>query len=244
MKNNGIYGAPRIKIVLNNSGIVASQTKIARIVKIFKLYSVIRIKKMNRKPKEDKKITNGPNHVNRNWSLYSKNELWVTDVTYILFNKKFAYLSVIKDANTEFIVGHEVSLKNDIDIYKKSQEKASLHRKDISKKLIIYSDNGIQYTSVFARQYAKKNNMIISLSRPGNSIDNVMCETFFSSLKEEWKTKLKQNSFINLKKVIDNYVEFYNYTRIMIKHNGPPAYAYIGFISHKKNTSNNFEVFL
>ncbi|WP_134297388.1 IS3 family transposase [Spiroplasma gladiatoris] len=45
IKNNGIYGAPRIKIVLNNSGIVASQTKIARIMKIFKLYSVIRIKK-------------------------------------------------------------------------------------------------------------------------------------------------------------------------------------------------------
>ncbi|QBQ07590.1 IS3 family transposase [Spiroplasma gladiatoris] len=76
--------------------------------------------------------------------------------------------------------------------------------------------------------------MIISLSRPGNSIDNAMCETFFSSLKEEWKTKLKQNSFINLKKVINNYVEFYNYTRIMIKHNGPPAYVYIGFIPHKK----------
>ncbi|WP_156006478.1 IS3 family transposase [Spiroplasma tabanidicola] len=70
-----------------------------------------------------------------------------------------------------------------------------------------------------------------------------MCETFFS-LKEEWKNKLKQNSFINLKKVIDNYVEFYNYTRIMFKHNEPPAYAYIVFITNKKNTSNNFEVFL
>ncbi|WP_425057123.1 hypothetical protein [Spiroplasma gladiatoris] len=83
------------------------------------------------------------------------------------------------------MVGHEVSLKNDIDIYKKSLEKASQHRKDISKKLIIHSDNGIKYTSVFARRYAKKNNIITSLSRPGNSIDNTMCETFFSSLKEE-----------------------------------------------------------
>ncbi|WP_166739144.1 hypothetical protein [Spiroplasma gladiatoris] len=52
---------------------------------------------MNRKLKEVKKIIHGPNHINRNWSLYSKNELWVTNVTYILFNKKFAYLSVIKD---------------------------------------------------------------------------------------------------------------------------------------------------
>ncbi|WP_156006480.1 IS3 family transposase [Spiroplasma tabanidicola] len=111
IKNNEIYGTPRIKIVLNNNGIVASWTKIARIIKIFKLYSVIRIKKMNRKPKEVKKITHGPNQVNRNWSLYSKNELWVRDVTYIPFNKKYTYLSVIKDANTGLIVGYEVSFK-------------------------------------------------------------------------------------------------------------------------------------
>ncbi|AHB36159.1 putative transposase [Spiroplasma apis B31] len=234
MINNGIYGAPRIKIILNNQGIVVSQSKVARIMKLFNLYSVIRIKKMYRKPKEVKKITYGPNHVNRNWSLYSKNELWVTDITYIPFNKKFAYLSVLKDANTGFIVGHEVSLKNDIDIYRKTLEKASLHRQDLSKKLIIHSDNGNQYTSIFAKRYAKKNNIIISLSRPGNSIDNGMCETFFSSLKEEWKIKLKQDEFLKLKLAIDNYIEFYNYERIMIKHKSPPAYAYLDFKLWKK----------
>ncbi len=66
--------------------------------------------------------------------------------------KKFAYLSVLKDANTRFIVGHEVSLKNDIDIYRKTLEKASLHRQDLSKKLIIHSVNGNQYTSIFAKR--------------------------------------------------------------------------------------------
>ncbi|WP_327194847.1 hypothetical protein [Spiroplasma apis] len=63
-------------------------------------------------------------------------------MTYIPFNKKFAYLSVLKDANTGFIVGHEVSLKNDIDIYRKTLEKASFHRQDLTKKLTIHSDNG------------------------------------------------------------------------------------------------------
>ncbi|WP_425057119.1 hypothetical protein [Spiroplasma gladiatoris] len=96
-------------------------------------------------------------------------------------------MSVIKDANIGFIVGHEVSLKNDINIYKKSLEKASLHRKDISKKLIIYSDNGIQYTSVFARRYAKKNNVIISLSRPGNSVDKCNVWNFFLFIKRRMK---------------------------------------------------------
>ncbi len=64
--NNGIYGAPRIKIILNNQGIVVIQSKVSIIMKLFNLYSVIRIKKMYRKPKEVKKITYDPNHVNRN----------------------------------------------------------------------------------------------------------------------------------------------------------------------------------
>ncbi|AHB36455.1 DDE-type integrase/transposase/recombinase [Spiroplasma apis] len=99
--------------------------------------------------------------------------------------KNFVYFSVFKDENTEFIVVHEVSLKKDIDIYRKTLEKVSFHRQDLSKKLIIYSDNGSQYTPIFAKRYAKKNNIIISLSRPCNSIDNGICGTFFSSLKEK-----------------------------------------------------------
>ncbi|QGS51537.1 IS3 family transposase [Spiroplasma tabanidicola] len=242
--NNGIYGSPRIRIILNNQGLEVSQTKVARIMKIFKLYSIIRVKKMYRKPKEIKTITHGPNYVNRNWSIFLKNECWVTDVSYIPLNKKFAYLSIIKDANTGFIVGHKLSLKNDVELYRKTLEKASFYRNDLSKKLIIHSDNVNQYTSIFAKKYAKRNNIIISLSRPGNSIDNAMCETFFSSLKEEWKQQLKQNNFLDLEKSIDNYIEFYNYERIMVKHKTPPAYVYLKLTQNKKNVSNYVETFL
>ncbi|WP_425057113.1 IS3 family transposase [Spiroplasma gladiatoris] len=35
MKRNGVYGVPRIKIILNNKGVMVSKTKIDKIIKIF-----------------------------------------------------------------------------------------------------------------------------------------------------------------------------------------------------------------
>nr|WP_281349617.1 IS3 family transposase [Spiroplasma tabanidicola] len=57
IKHNGIYRMPKIKIIVNNKGVIVSQTKVTRIMKIFKLYSIIRIKKMHRKQNEVKNIT-------------------------------------------------------------------------------------------------------------------------------------------------------------------------------------------
>ncbi|WP_339033583.1 IS3 family transposase [Spiroplasma endosymbiont of Cantharis rufa] len=117
-KYKGIYGSPRITICLKSKGINISQNKVARIMRIYKMYSVIRVKKMIRKPKEKKNITHGPNIVNRKWEIYEKNECWVTDITYLPLNNKFAYLSVLKDVKTGFIVGYKLSNINDIKIYR------------------------------------------------------------------------------------------------------------------------------
>ncbi|AXK51757.1 putative transposase [Spiroplasma alleghenense] len=237
---NGKYGYPRICIVLNNAGTICSKTKVYRYMKLLCLHSVIRIKKMNRKPKEKKNTKSGAvNIANRQWSIFQNNELWVTDVTYIpIKNQKFkwVYLSVIKDACSGFIVSHEISINNDLNIYRNSLKKAE-HYRDSQQKTIIHSDNGVQYTSYFARQYAKKNNFIISLSRPGNSLDNAMCETFFSSLKSETPKLLLQSNFEDLVKMINEYINYYNYERVMLKHKGPPCYKYL---KTKKSISENW----
>ncbi|WP_342268485.1 DDE-type integrase/transposase/recombinase [Spiroplasma endosymbiont of Aspidapion aeneum] len=39
--------------------------------------------------------------------------MWATDVTYIKYSNKFAYLSILKDLKTGFVVGYKVSERND-----------------------------------------------------------------------------------------------------------------------------------
>jgi len=106
--------------------------------------------------------------------------------------------------------------KNDINLWKDTLKKFELIKSD--NQVIIHSDNGIQYTSIFMQRYAIKNNIIISCSRAGNSLDNALCKTFFSSLKTEALKKQKLQTFDQTQQAINDYINYYNFNRYMIRY--------------------------
>ena len=55
------------------------------------------------------------------------------------------------------------------------------------------------------------------MSRQGNSYDNAMAENFFSILKTECIYRHKPATFSEANEMIDCYVYFYNYERILLK---------------------------
>lgn len=223
---NGKYGYPRITIVLQQSGFKTNQYQVRRSMQRLNISSVIRVKKMNKKPKELKKITSiYPNIPNREWFKFKRNELWVTDVSYINLEDKYVYLSVIKDVYSGYIVGHKVSKTNDNKIYIDTWKEAIKFKKQ-DEKIIIHSDNGFQYTSIWARRFTHNNNLVISLSRPGSSLDNAACETFFSQLKTECPEVLKQHSYEHVVEKIEAYINYYNNQRITLKHKTTPFETY------------------
>ncbi|PPE04556.1 transposase [Entomoplasma ellychniae] len=67
------------------------------------------------------------------------------------------------------------------------------------------------------KRFAKNNNLTISLSNPGCFLDNAACETFFSQLKTECPEVLEKSTFEEVCKLIDNYINYYNYTKIRVK---------------------------
>lgn len=103
--------------------------------------SFVRKKSKIKKPKEIKiRKQIFPNIVKRRWSQFEKNQLWVTDVSYIPYdNKKFYYLSIIKDCKTGLILSSIISKINDIKLYKETLFQAEKFRNDKSQQLIIHS---------------------------------------------------------------------------------------------------------
>lgn len=55
------------------------------------------------------------------------------------------------------------------------------------------------------------------MSRCGNPYDNAMAENFFSILKTECIHRIKLKTFDEAKRVIDEYIYFYNNQRIQLK---------------------------
>lgn len=61
----------------------------------------------------------------------------------------------------------------------------AIQNRQISNGLIFHSDRGIQYANKTFTKKLESYNFIRSMSRKGNSFDNAMSESFFSSLKRE-----------------------------------------------------------
>ena len=56
-----------------------------------------------------------------------------------------------------------------------------------------------------------------SVSRRGNPYDNAMAENFFSILKSECINRIKLQTFEDARKIIDEYIYFYNNERLQLK---------------------------
>lgn len=141
---------------------------------------------------------------------------WATDVTYLMFGNKRAYLSTILDLQTRNIVSYEISKRNDNELVIKTLNKAIHKTKDL-RGLIIHSDQGFQYLSNEYKKICESNGILVSMSRKGTPLDNAVIESFHSLLKKE---TLYNNDIKNIDEYIElvkRWLKFYNNSRIRQK---------------------------
>ena len=79
--------------------------------------------------------------------------------------------------------------------------------------LIFNSDQGSQYTGYEHVDILKNNNIQISMNGKGRSIDNIVIERFFRTLKYNCIFINDFNNITELKEEINNYMDKYNNQR-------------------------------
>jgi putative transposase len=108
------------------------------------------------------------------------NQVWSGDITYIRTNGGFVYLAAIIDWHSKAILSYKLSNSMDsalvTDILKEALEKYPAPQ-------IFNSDQGSQYTGHEHTGILKENNIEISMNGKGRSIDNIVIERFFRTLK-------------------------------------------------------------
>ena len=95
--------------------------------------------------------------------------------------------------------------------------RSAMRKEKVTAELQLHSDQGFQYTSQGYFKLTQSYGIQPSMSRRGNPYDNAMAENFFSILKTECIHRIKLQSFADARKVIDEYIQFYNYERIRLK---------------------------
>lgn len=89
----------------------------------------------------------------------------------------------------------------------------AIWRRNPDKKVLIHSDQGIQYTCSDWRRFLKDNNLEASMSRKGNCHDNAVAESFFSLLKAERIKRRVYRTRDEAKSDVFSYIEMYYNTK-------------------------------
>ena len=158
------------------------------------------------------------NLLNRNFQADRPNAKWVTDISYIHTGQGILCLSMIRDIYDNSIVAYKTATAQTVslvlDTIRLAMEK---ERKKVAAELQLHSDQGFQYTSQAYFDLTKEYGIKPSMSRRGNCYDNAMAENFFSILKTECIYRQKIATLQQARRLIDDFIYFYNHDRIQLK---------------------------
>ena len=193
-------------------GVIFNHKKVLRIMNKYNLKPEY-VKRLH--PNTYKRIEENvkPNIVNRDFNVDHPNKIWVTDITYLIFNNKRAYLSTILDLYDRSVVAYKISRHNDNKLVIDTLNEAIVKNKDVHG-LIIHSDQGFQYTSFQYKAICESTGIQKSMSRKGNPLDDSPMESFHGILKKETLYNNYITSLENYIAIVEDWIEFYNTTRI------------------------------
>ena len=114
------------------------------------------------------------------------------------------------------IVAYKTGTEQNVELVL-STIRAAKKKEKVTAELQLHSDQGFQYTSQAYFNLIKSYGITPSMSRRGNPYDNALAENFFSILKTECIYRVKLKTFEEARKLIYQYIYFYNNQRIQLK---------------------------
>lgn len=139
------------------------------------------------------------------------NQVWVTDITYTAVGGGRAFVIAVIDLYSRKVMSYCVVNTMDKE---HCIETLSMALHNYGRPEIFNSDQGSQFTSQDFTDLLKNNNIKISMDGKGRCLDNAKMERFWWSLKYE---NIYLNDYVSLAQMrrgIQNYVNFYNSRRI------------------------------
>lgn len=152
------------------------------------------------------------NLLNQNFTVGCKNKIWCTDFTYMRQpNGKFRYNCSIIDLYDRSAVA---SLNSDyINTALAINTLKMALKKENYPKVILHSDQGVQFTSWEFVKFCKENNVIQSMSRSGCPYDNAPMERFYNTFKSNFYNVTAFSSVEMMDELTMKYINWYNYVR-------------------------------
>lgn len=216
-RHRGRYGYRRVTAALRQSGERVNHKTVQRMMGTLGLKSLVRPKKYRSFKGEVGHAA--PNELQRRFEAKGANQKWVTDVTEFNVAGKKLYLSPILDLYNGEIIAFETAERPKFELVSSMLKKA-LSKLGPDDRPMLHSDQGWQYRMPAYQRVLRERQIVQSMSRKGNCLDNAAMESFFAVLKSEFFHLNKFSSVEALKAGLKRYIHYYNHDRIKLKLKG------------------------
>ena len=197
-------------IELRNKGLIVNHKKVLRLMRLLNVLS----KKFRSKTTKYNSYHGtvgklADNIVNRDFERDKPNELLLSDITEFRIHKtqERLYLSPMLDAFNGEVKSYRMGRRPTQDISSEALREA-LSKVDDTSNLIVHTDQGIHYQIDSWVNQLEEANVVQSMSRKGNCLDNSPMENLFSIIKQEMFYGETFNSYDELKEALEKYMDF------------------------------------
>jgi len=212
-RHRGRYGSPRITHGLRQQGHAVNHKR----VECLRRQQGLRARAHpRRKPRTTDSRHAGPiapNVLGERPAPVRRDEVWVTDITYLPTAEGWLYLAGVMDLYSRQIVGWSMQDTLETCLPLRALQMALTHRGH-PPNVVHHSDRGCQYASQEYRQELARHQLTPSMSRRGNCYDNAAMESFWSTLKTELPELTGGLTRAAVQALVFEYIEgYYNRAR-------------------------------
>ena len=146
-------------------------------------------------------------------NVVRRNEIFVSDITYIDTLEGFSYLVLITDLYSRKIVGWDLSRSLSVEGSQRAL-KMALHDVAEPEKLIHHSDRGLQFCSPAYTNILQSHMIAISMTEENHVYENAIAERVNGILKTEFMLGEKLQSFQHAYNLTKQAIKIYNEKRL------------------------------
>jgi putative transposase len=213
------FGSRQIAAYLPQSGFAAGRHRVRRLMNIMGLQAIYKGPNTSKKHPEHRIYP----YLLRKLAITRPNQVWCSDITYIPVKRGFLYLVAIMDWATRKVLSWRLSNTLDASFCVEALEEAIAK---YGKPEIMNTDQGSQYTG--AGWITTLTDAEVKISMPlgtllcnaltvidgrGRYLDNIFIERLWRSLKQEAVYLHEITDGFQAKRIIDNWIGFYNSER-------------------------------
>ncbi len=198
-------GSRRLSDWLSRQGFPACRSKVGRLMKVMGIEAIYPRKSLSARHPEHKIYP----YLLRGLAIDHPDQVYCMDITYIRLKRGFAYLTVVMDWYSRYVISWDLSMTMDKGFCTRCLNRAL----DKGTPEIFNTDQGSQFTSNAFTQILKDSKVKISMDGKGRAFDNIMIERLWRTVKYEDVYLNDYEDYYKAYRHLEKYLNYYNNER-------------------------------